>query len=77
MEFLLVLVAPSYLTEAGCFCWVVSPLLSRVRYPDTTELDCWYADGVFKWIKLLLLIHVNSTTDILTTQIRFVSKTYF
>jgi hypothetical protein len=38
---------------------------------------CSFMNGAHEWIELSLLIHVNSTVDILITQIGFTPKNYF
>jgi hypothetical protein len=42
-----------------------------------SNCHCWFMYGVCQWIELPLLIHVNWTADILTTQIGFAPKGLF
>ena len=67
-ELLLVLPLPLLLARAH---------LQSLEVSSGSNCHCWFMNGVCEWIELPLLIHVNWTADILTTEIAIAPKNYF
>jgi hypothetical protein len=55
----------------------LGPISQSLKVSSRSTCCFWFMSGVFEWIELPLLIHVNWTADILTAQTGFAPKNCF
>ena len=67
----------NFLWYSSGFSLSLGPDWQNLMASSGLNCHCWFVNGDFKWIELLLLIFMSWTADIPTTKIGVAPKNYF